>query len=97
MSVTYYINPELAEKIPAIDHIDGTARPQFVKIEVNESYYKLIKDFYNLTGFPVVLNTSFNIHEQPIVCSPQDSINGFFDCDLDVLAIGNYIVLNEKS
>ena len=92
MTVTYDVNPEYADKIPAVVHIDGTARPQVVKQEVNESYYKIIKEFYNLTGVPVVLNTSFNIHEQPIVYSPQDAINGYLDGDLDVLAIGNYIV-----
>jgi carbamoyltransferase len=94
MTVTYDVKEEVIDKIPAVVHIDKTARPQIVRKETNASYHKIIDEFNKLSGVPVVLNTSFNIHEQPIVYSPQDAINGFLEGKLDVLAIGNYIVLN---
>ncbi|MEM7370254.1 MAG: carbamoyltransferase C-terminal domain-containing protein [Bacteroidota bacterium] len=93
MTITYDVNPAVSEKIPAVVHVDNTARPQVVKKDINPSYHKIIEEFYKLTGVPVVLNTSFNIHEQPIVCTPQDAIAGFLEGKLDVLAIGNFICL----
>jgi len=95
MTLTYNVRPEMIEKIPAVVHVDETARPQVVKKDINPSYHKIIDEFYKLSGVPVVLNTSFNVHEQPIVCSPEDAIKGFLDGKLDVLAIGNYICLSE--
>lgn len=94
MTMTYDIKPGMKEKIPAVVHIDNTARPQIVKKTVNESYHKIITSFYNKTKIPVVLNTSFNMHEEPIVRSPSDAIRGFIDGKLDYLAIGNYIATN---
>jgi len=91
MTVTYNVKEEMKEKIPAVVHIDGTARPQVVKADINPYYHRIIDEFYKLSGVPVVLNTSFNVHEQPIVCSPEDAIAGFQEGKLDVLAIGNYI------
>lgn len=92
MTITYNIKPEMTSKIPAVVHVDNTARPQVVKKERNESYHKIITEFGKITGIPIVLNTSFNMHEEPIVYSPQDAIRGFLDAQLDVLAIGQYIV-----
>lgn len=92
MTITYDVNPDMAHKIPAVVHIDKTARPQVVRKSTNESYHKIIEEFYKHSGVPVVLNTSFNIHEQPIVYTPEDAIAGFLEGKLDVLAIGNYIV-----
>ena len=82
---------EKIEKMQAVVHVDGTARPQVVKKDINPSYHKIIEEFYKLTGVPVLINTSFNVHEQPIVCSPKDAIAGFQEGKLDILAIGNYI------
>ena len=96
MTITYNIKPEQARKIPAVVHVDNTARPQVVKKERNHSYHKIIEEFGKITGIPLVLNTSFNMHEEPIVYTPQDAIRGFMDAQLDVLAIGNYIVLNDN-
>jgi carbamoyltransferase len=62
-----------------------------VREATNPSYHKIIDEFYKLSGVPVVLNTSFNIHEPPIVCTPEDAIAGFLEGKLDVLAIGNFI------
>ncbi|MCI5058661.1 MAG: hypothetical protein MRY83_21295 [Flavobacteriales bacterium] len=91
MTITYNVKPNMIDKIPAVVHVDGTARPQIVKKNINPSYHAIIDEFYKLSGVPVVLNTSFNVHEQPIVCTPQDAIAGFQEGKLDVLAIGNYI------
>ena len=91
MTITYDVFEDKIEKIPAVVHIDKTARPQVVREETNPSYHKIIDEFYKLSGVPVVLNTSFNIHEQPIVCTPEDAIAGFLEGKLDVLAIGNFI------
>lgn len=91
MTVTYDVIESMKDKMPAVVHIDGTARPQVVSSKTNASYHKIIDEFYKLSGVPVVLNTSFNIHEQPIVYSPEDAIKGFLEGKLDVLAIGNYI------
>lgn len=80
-----------SDKIPGVTHVDGTARIQTVTKEFNERYYKLISEFYNITGIPMLLNTSFNCRE-PIVETPQDAVNTFKKCGLDILVIGDYII-----
>jgi len=92
MTITYDILPGMAEKIPAVVHVDNTARPQVVHKEINPSYHKIIETFGKLTGVGVVLNTSFNIHEEPIVYTPQDAIKGFLDSKLDYLSMGPFLV-----
>lgn len=92
MTITYDIKPGMAQKMPAVVHIDNTARPQIVHANTNPSYHKIISEFHKLTGVAVVLNTSFNMHEEPIVYTPQDAIRGWLDAQLDYLAIGNYLV-----
>lgn len=92
MTITYDIKKGMAEKIPAVVHVDNTARPQIVRKETNPSYHKIISEFHKLTGIGVVLNTSFNMHEEPIVYTPEDAIRGYIDAQLDFLAIGNYLV-----
>lgn len=87
----YNIKKEKREVIPAVTHIDGTGRLQTVKKEDNPLYWSLIKEFENLTGVPVVLNTSFNENE-PIVCSPKEAIDCFKRTDMDVLVMGRWIV-----
>ena len=79
------------KRIPAVTHIDGTARVHTVKEADNYLYYRLIKRFGALTGIPVILNTSFNIQE-PIVYSPQNAVDTFVSSEVDALVIGNYIV-----
>jgi carbamoyltransferase len=85
------IMPVTSDKIPGVTHVDGTARIQTVSKQQNEKYYSLIKEFGNLTGIPMLLNTSFNSQE-PIVETPEDAIATFNKCGLDILVIGNYIV-----
>ncbi len=79
-------------QLPAVTHVDGSARLQTVDKQVNPRYHKLIEKFGELSGVPVVLNTSFNIMGEPIVESPIGAIRCFFSTGLDVLVIGNYIV-----
>ena len=78
--------------IQAVTHVDGTARPQTVNKLVNPKYYSLIKFFYQLTNCPIVLNTSFNVKNEPIVDSPVDAIRCFYSTGLDYLIIGDYIL-----
>ena len=77
--------------IPAILHVDGTSRVQVVNQQLNPKYHKLIQAFYQITGVPLVLNTSFNDTE-PIVCSPEDAVKTFLKTKIDYLAIGDFLV-----
>ncbi|MBI2630578.1 carbamoyl transferase [Candidatus Pacearchaeota archaeon] len=78
--------------IPAVVHVDGTARPHAVKEEVNSRFYNLIKNFEKITGVPVVMNTSFNGKGEPIVCTPRDAIKAFYSSGLDYLALGDFLI-----
>ena len=82
---------EYKSKIPAVVHVDGTARPQMVSRETNPRYWNLINEFKKLTGIPMLLNTSFNVQE-PIVCTPQDAINTFQNSNFDALVLENNLV-----
>ena len=84
--------PEAKATLPAITHVDGTARLQTVREESNPRYYKLISEFGKLSGVPVLLNTSFNIMGEPIVEAPINAIRCFFSTGIDCLVIGNYLV-----
>lgn len=79
------------EKCPAIVHVDGTARPQLVTRDINPSAYKILEHYESLTGVPLLVNTSFNMHEEPIVCTPQDAVRAFLTSRLDYLAIGPFL------
>jgi carbamoyltransferase len=81
----------ISDKIPGVTHVDRTARIQTVTREFNQKYYDLIAEFYNQTGIPMLLNTSFNCQE-PIVESPEDAVNTFKKCGLDILVIDNWII-----
>lgn len=91
MLMVYQIKEEKRAEIPAVTHVDGSGRLQTVSREVNPRYYQLISDFYELTGVPVILNTSFNENE-PIVCTPRHAIDCFLKTRMDVLYIGNHSV-----
>lgn len=92
MIITFEANEQMAREVPAVVHVDGTARPQIVDSECNPRYYNLLKEFEKLTGIAVVLNTSFNVKGEPIVCTPQDAIRTFYATGLDALAIGDFLV-----
>tara|TARA_B100000989_G_scaffold191671_1_gene144471 strand:+ start:23769 stop:25586 length:1818 start_codon:yes stop_codon:yes gene_type:complete len=78
--------------VPAITHVNLTARVQTIERRQNEMYYNLISKFYELTECPILINTSFNIRDEPIVCSPVDAFKCFLISDLDYLVMGNYIL-----
>ena len=82
----------LSDGFPAITHVDGSARVQTVTKEENERFYKLIQSFKKVSGFPVILNTSFNLPGKPIVETPFDALNAFKESALEYLCIGNYLL-----
>jgi carbamoyltransferase len=86
------VKPEKRSVIPAVTHVDGTARPQTVEKDVNPLYYQLIKAFGQRTGVPVIMNTSFNLRGEPIVSTPTDAIRTFFSSGMDALIIGSFLV-----
>lgn len=87
-----FVAPVKREDVPAITHVDGTARLQTVARESNQIYHELISVFADKTGCPLIINTSFNVRGEPIVCTPQDAIRVFLTTDMDYLVIGSYIV-----
>lgn len=91
MLVTTSVNPEWRSKIPAVTHIDNSARHQSVRKEDNPRFYQLISKFYEKTQVPVLLNTSFNGPKEPIVESPYDAISTFLERNLDFLVINNFV------
>jgi carbamoyltransferase len=91
MTLAYAVRPEKREKIPAPTHVDGTGRLQTVTREANPRYHALISAFRDLTGVPVLLNTSFNDNE-PIVCRPEEAIDCFLRTQMDALALGNFLI-----
>ena len=82
--------------VPAITHIDYSARIQTVHADTNPKYHALISKFKEKTGCPLVVNTSFNVRGEPIVCSPMDAFKCFMGTELDILAIGNYLLIKEE-
>ncbi len=97
MILTFKTNERARREIPAVVHVDGTCRPQVVDPKTNPRFYRLIEEFKRLTGIPAVLNTSFNIKGEPIVCSPYDAIRTFSATGMDVLAIGNFLVKKDTN
>jgi carbamoyltransferase len=94
MTITLDCSDDMKRLCPGVVHIDGTARPQLVTESDNPSYYRIIREFKRLTGLPAIVNTSFNLHEEPIVCTPHDAVRAFVIGHLDVLAIGPFIAMN---
>jgi len=92
MTITYDVNPSKIDLIQAAVHIDGTARPQVVFEEDNPSFYRIIKAFKKRSGYGVIINTSFNMHEEPIVDTPEQAVQSFLSGAVDVLSMGPFIV-----
>lgn len=92
MLFVYDVAPDKADRIPAVRHVDGTARIQTINREQHPLYYDLIKAFQQHTGVPVLVNTSFNTRGEPIVCTPRDAIESFWTSPLDALVIGSYLL-----
>ena len=92
MTINCEVLQEVQAKIEAVTHVDGTARIQSVSTEYNPLFYDIIKEFYNITGIPVMINTSFNIKGEPIVATPEEALKSAIAMKLDYLAIGNFII-----
>jgi carbamoyltransferase len=91
------VRPGAAELVPAITHVDGTARLHTVDKEVNELYWKLLKRFGEKTGVPVLLNTSFNVRGEPIVCDYKEAIACFSNSGMDALILDKFLLRKNTS
>ncbi len=92
MLFVYAVKPDKADKIPAVRHVDGTARIQTINEQQHPLYYELLKEFKKLTGVPVLVNTSFNTRSEPIVCTPRDAVECFWTSPFDALVIGSFLL-----
>ena len=92
MTVTFDCTDFMVESCPAAVHVDRTARPQLIRREMNPGYYDILAEYKKLSGYPSLINTSFNMHEEPIVCTPSDAIRAFLLGNLEILAMGPFIV-----
>jgi len=96
MAIAFKMKKEYWDKLPSAIHIDGTARPQFVEEKDNPNYYRILKKFKELTGYGIIVNTSFNLHGRTIVRTPEDALTDFVDCNIDALFIEGYLVKSKK-
>ncbi len=92
MLFVYRVREEKADMIPAVRHVDGTARVQTVNEHQHKEYHQLLTEFKKLTGVPVLVNTSFNTRSEPIVCTPRDAIECFWTSPFDALVIGSFLL-----
>lgn len=97
MTITFDCTDWMKKHCPAVVHVDGTARPQTIDKATNPSYYKIVDEYRKITGLPTIINTSFNIHEEPIVCTPADAIRAFKIGHLDYLAMGNFLIASKDN
>ena len=88
----YDVAPDKAERIPAVRHVDGTARIQTINRDQNPAYYDLVKAFAARTGVPVLVNTSFNTRSEPVVCTPRDAVECFWTSPIDALVLGPFLL-----
>lgn len=93
MERVFPVKEAIRAKIPAVVHVDGSCRLQMVTSEANPRFHRLISSFRDLTAVPIVVNTSFNLNGEPIVCSPTDAVRTFYSCGLEALAIGDFLVI----
>jgi carbamoyltransferase len=92
MLFVFDVKPDKAGRIPAVRHVDGTARVQTINRGQHPLYYDLLKAFKRQTGVPVLVNTSFNVRGEPIVCTPRDAVSAFFASPLDALVMGSFLL-----
>jgi carbamoyltransferase len=92
MITSFDVRPEARSRIPAVVHADGTARPQIVEEAINPLFFRLLREFGARTGTECLLNTSFNIKGEPIVCHPREALRCFFDTGLDSLVMGSFVL-----
>ena len=92
MTMTFHCTPWMRNAMKGVVHLDGTARPQLVRQERNTEFHAILTAFRERTGLPGAINTSFNMHEEPIVCSADDAVRAFLDGQLDYLALGPHLL-----
>lgn len=92
MTITCEVTEECARLYPAITHVDGTARPQIIRREINPEYWDILAAYEAKTGLQVLVNTSFNMHEEPIICTAEEAIRSFETSAIDCLALGPYLL-----
>ena len=92
MILTAPVRPQKRAVIPAVTHVDGSARPQTVEKEINPLYWRLLDEFEKRTGVPVIMNTSFNLRGEAIVHTPTDAVRTFFSSGMDALIVGSFLV-----
>jgi len=87
---------QVRSDVPAITHVDYSARVQTVSPTTNPGYYKIIKAFEERTGYGIIINTSFNVRGEPIVCTPEDAYKCFMRTEMDALVLGPFLLLKEQ-
>jgi len=92
MTITCECTAPMKKESPAAVHVDGTARPQIIRREDNPGFYAIVEEYHKLTRNPTLINTSFNMHEEPIVCTPEDAVRAFQAANLDYLSMGSFLV-----
>ena len=97
MTVCYDCTDFMKRNSPAVVHVDGTARPQYISRRQNPFYYDVLAEYKKLTGIPSVVNTSFNMHEEPIVCTADDAIKAFVASNLDALVLEDKLLLRDNN
>ena len=96
MTITLDATDYLKKQCPAIVHVDGTARPQLLKKKTNPFYYQILDEYRRITSQSVLINTSFNMHNEPIVYTPEDAIKTFLASRLDYLVMENFLIFQKK-
>ena len=97
MTITFNCTARMQAQSPGVVHVDGTARPQLIDPQTAPDFYKILVAYHELTGIPSLINTSFNMHEEPIVCTPADALRSFQQGNLDFLAIGDWLVAHPEA
>ncbi|RRD45278.1 carbamoyltransferase C-terminal domain-containing protein [Tessaracoccus sp. OH4464_COT-324] len=92
MTIAFRANARLRAEAPAVVYVDGTSRIHAVVAEDNPEYHRMLVEFGRLTGLPIVLNTSFNLAGEPIVCTPLDALRTFWSSGMDVLMLGRHML-----
>ena len=92
MTVTLYANERCRKEAPAIVHVDNTARPQIIRKSVQPELHRLLTEYERQSRLNILINTSYNMHEEPIVCTAEDSVDAFLQSKLDALFLENFVV-----
>jgi carbamoyltransferase len=97
MLMVYPIRKQWQRKIPAVTHVDGSGRLQTIRRFQNERYYSIIKEFGRLSGIPIIINTSFNIRGEPIVCTPKDAYKCMMGTGIDYLVMDRFLIRRDDN